>query len=236
MIYAAPGQTFIALLTNAPVGLGDAMTAGIENIDGSTEQAAVSTGVVEVEPGAYVATRVAPVGAASYVFNWVNTDADHTEQEELLVSYVTPAIGDWLPANTDVASLLRARTFDQDSEQEGLFTENTRPTDVQVDGLIAQAAFVVEGRVGTLSTERYGQARHAATLYAAMLVELSYYPEQSTEADSAYQRLKDLWDEAIAALMETTLDGSPARKGMFSIPMIAVGRNGITTDTDELLP
>ena len=46
-----------------------------------------------------------------------------------------------------------------------------------------------------------GQARWLATIHAARLIELSYFPEQTSDADSAYGSLTDIFNPAIAEFL-----------------------------------
>jgi hypothetical protein len=232
LIYAAPGATFLALF-NGPASLLD-LEVGVENLHGNPVGAYAPTGITEIEPGVYVATRTAPAVGGDYVVVWRYSDERHAQQ--LRVS-TAPAPGEpgLLPSPVEVGTLLRARTVDDTGAQQDTFNEKTQPTGAQVEGLAAQAQATVAAHTGPLPDELHPQARHVATLYAAMLVELSYYPEQATELGSAYGRLKELYDAALETLLSAVLDGTPGRKGIYSIPLVAVGRNGYGLD-NELLP
>lgn len=133
----------------------------------------------------------------------------------------------------DVALLLRARTFsgpavDPDDplkvlgggEQLGAFDKTTRPTAEQVEGLIAAAAIEVRARIGQDIEDEplLNFARNVVALRAAMSIEVSYRPEQSNERNSAYDELKGLYEENLAALQQALPDSSAERKGFYSIP------------------
>lgn len=116
-----------------------------------------------------------------------------------------------LPEVDEVAALLRARTQDDHDDEIGTFDDTTRPTGTEVELLIRQAATVVYGRVGSVDADVLicptaqdiidGSKYHVAML-AAMLVELSYFPEQVRSDRSAFQYYMQLWDDSIGALVE----------------------------------
>lgn len=114
------------------------------------------------------------------------------------------AVITWTPTVADVGALLRARTVDGTlNVEQGTFTADTRPTDVQVGALISLAASTVSTRVGAVIADEHlaGAAKHLATLYAAMLVETSYFPEQVGGDESVFAALKSLYDDAMLALV-----------------------------------
>jgi hypothetical protein len=86
---------------------------------------------------------------------------------------------DITPTVDSVAQILRARTKDDQGQELGTFTAATRPTDVQVSGLIATAQADVIAQTGPLlGVLTQEAARSAVAMRTAMLVELSYFPEQ----------------------------------------------------------
>lgn len=134
-------------------------------------------------------------------------------------------VDDFTPTVADVGALLRSRTLGENEDDEtvelGTFTSTTRPTDTQVLSEIAQGVGKVVSRLGTstLPEELYAGAKHAATLYTGMLVEVGYYTEQATGEDSAYARLKELFDEQMDDLVAGLPDTDSLGKGIHSIPM-----------------
>lgn len=111
------------------------------------------------------------------------------------------------PEVSDVGALLRARTKSSSSGEIGTFDETTRPTDAQVDELIETAVQHVAAKVGvTLPSSVHEMARRVAALRTAMLVELSYFPEQVRSDKSAYEHYKTLFDEELAVLAEAAQD------------------------------
>jgi len=127
-------------------------------------------------------------------------------------------MADWAPTVAQVSSLLRARTKDNNMVELGTFTADTRPTAEQVGDLIPQAVGEVESRTGVLTDELEPRGINVAALYTAMLVELSYFPEQVRDGMSPYEQLKELFDGAMAGLLGAVLGNSP-RKGLYSVPM-----------------
>lgn len=84
------------------------------------------------------------------------------------------------PTVDDVALLVATRTMDSSSTQLGVFTDDTNPTDVQVQGLIDQAiTLVLTPLPDYLPESLYGRIRQAVALQAAILEEISFYREQA---------------------------------------------------------
>jgi hypothetical protein len=108
---------------------------------------------------------------------------------------------DW-PVGVDaVGSLLRARTRDTQGNEVGTFTGDTRPTDTQVSHLINTSLGDVSSVVGVDLLEGFwAQAAAVVSYRAAMLTELSYFPEQVATGRSPYEQLRDLYTESIKNL------------------------------------
>jgi hypothetical protein len=214
MIYAKPEQTFIAVLDSAPTGLVGTLAVRIENPDGTTVVPQTTSGIVEVEPTVYVATRTAPADGGQYIVVWVDpsTDPDTRIAEDLLVSAAHPTSSpdplevEWRPAVQEVASWIRTRTMNNNQQYEGTFTEETQPTDEQAETIISLATAHVASRVGEVgelcSDYLTSQARNLSSLYAALVIELSYFPEQVGTNRSPYDNLKELFDSGIKELRE----------------------------------
>jgi hypothetical protein len=120
---------------------------------------------------------------------------------------------DWLPTPTDVAALLRARTKDDTGRELGDWSDATRPTAQEVDVLIAQAASFVAASVGGVPDRCSDAAAQATLLRAAMLVELSYFPEQVRSDRSPYPELKELSDLALQGAMTCVTSGGESGGG-----------------------
>lgn len=108
---------------------------------------------------------------------------------------------EYTPTVAEVAALLRARAVDSDGNELSSFTPSTRPTDAQVSSLITRAAETVSMVVGAdIDAALFEEAKSLVSLRAAMLVELSFFPEQVRDDRSAYTHYKTLWDEDLERL------------------------------------
>lgn len=146
----------------------------------------------------------------------------------------------WDPSVDDVAALLQARLERRGGGKAETFDDSTSPTGDQVALLAGQAGRRVAASIGN---ELCADAAHladdainAAAIYAAMLVEQSYFPEQTRNAGSSFQSLKSLWDDAIKTLTASVGElcgnvagagdsgGQSPRSWFDSLPLI--GRSG----------
>jgi hypothetical protein len=107
---------------------------------------------------------------------------------------------DWAPSAADVGAVLRSRTKDTNGNELGTFTAATRPTDDDVDALIATAVADVSAETGPVPDEIQDAARRVTALRAACLVELTFFPEQINNGRSPYEQLKVLADDAFKRL------------------------------------
>lgn len=110
----------------------------------------------------------------------------------------------WLPATTDVGAILRARTVDDNGNELGDFTVATRPTGTEVTNLILQASRDVEALLGsaTQSQQVQDMGKHLIALKTAMLIEISYFPEQVGSGKSPYEQLKDMYNDELKRTLE----------------------------------
>lgn len=109
---------------------------------------------------------------------------------------------DWMPTLDRVGGILRARTKDVNGRELGTFTVDTRPTDTEVSELIDQAQSDVISATGAdIPESTWGDAAYVTALGAAMLVELSYFPEQVGSNRSVYTQVKTLYDERLGRLI-----------------------------------
>lgn len=106
------------------------------------------------------------------------------------------------PTVDDVAALIRARTKIPGGGEAGTFTEQTRPTKVEVERIIAQAVDHVAAAIGgePCNEQLIQSATAAASLLAAVIIETSYWPEQAEARGSAAARLEKLFDTRMKAL------------------------------------
>lgn len=133
----------------------------------------------------------------------------------------TPEPVIYRPTPTDVARLLRARTKDSHGTELGDWSDDTRPTAEEVDGLIDEALGPVLAQLGRLEdplwADLLGGARHLVTLGAACLVEKSYFPEQVNSERSAYAVYKVEYDDLLAAMVGSTGVLAGSRGGHYSM-------------------
>jgi hypothetical protein len=115
-----------------------------------------------------------------------------------------PAFPDDYPTVDDVGAILRARTQDDHDDELGTFTDDTRPTADEVNKLIVQAGlpvYTATGRLDDLTCSMKDQVQESAkywvAMLTAMLIELTYFPEQVRSDRSAYAFYKEMWDDEI---------------------------------------
>lgn len=108
------------------------------------------------------------------------------------------------PATAEVAKLIPTRTRGDTMVDQDDFSANSRPTKEQVEGLTVDAEAEVNNRLssydGLIPTKHHRKISYAMTLYSAMLVELTRFPEQIGTQRSAYSHLKELYDESMTQL------------------------------------
>jgi len=123
-------------------------------------------------------------------------------------------LADVTPSVDQVAALITSRTVDQYGNELGEFTDETRPTDVQVanlcvvaagDALIALGVDAVE-----LPVEFVDEVRQLAAVRCAALIQWSYFPEQATAATSAAATFAAVYLAGVEELTER-LRWSPLR-------------------------
>lgn len=216
MIQSKPGETFSALLEGAPSGIEADLSVSIETTAGTLVSGPVTSPLVEVgaPSGIYVITGLlAPTSEGDYIVLWSGPSQGYGA-EQLQVRNVFPESTPdpldvtWRPGLSEVGALLRTRTktgLDSGGVELGTFSAETRPTGDEVETLINTATGHVASKVGSTENlcEGYltSRARGLAATYTAMLVELSYFPEQVSSDRSPYSEYKDLFDEETKSLM-----------------------------------
>lgn len=143
-------------------------------------------------------TESATLDAGWYRVTFVDAEGDTTAPSDPEFNGAESGI---TPRLDEVAALLRARTSAFGGEV-GTFTSDTRPTATQVAQIIETAAADIVARADAPIPDRLvGQARWLSTIHAARLIELSYFPEQTSDTDSAYGSLNDIFNPAIAEFL-----------------------------------
>lgn len=134
-------------------------------------------------------------------------------------------IANYVPQVSQVGALIRSRTKDTAGNELGTFTDDTRPTYDQVTELIQSAVNTLSLRIGSeISPQLVDEASRLAALRAAMLVEVSYFPEQIASNKSPYTTYKDMWEEGYG-------DGTSKKPGTLVQAIVATGRQ-----TDGSIP
>jgi hypothetical protein len=86
------------------------------------------------------------------------------------------------PTVEEVAALERTRTVGEMGAELGTFTTETRPTALEVEALVDQAMEAILGQLPVwFGITYYQRTRHAVALYAAILIEGSYFREKLDE-------------------------------------------------------
>ncbi len=158
-------------------------------------------------------TTKATLSQGWYRVLWVDGNS-YTSSPTPWVQNLSALAGGVRPTVTEVASLLRARTKVRGGTEAKTFNTITRPTADEVEELIDDALSEVLGKVQPIDpTLVYGSAynapgsayerrvRAAVKLYAALLVELSYWPEQVHSGQSPANTYQALFDSRIRALI-----------------------------------
>ena len=206
VIYTKPGDEFAATLHNAPTGIAEDLLVGVEDTYGVVVVAYSNADITEIDPGVYTAHLTAPEDAPrDCLVIWRNGPT--STSDDLYVSPIPPGPLDPSSVTTTVqavANMLHARTKDSLGNEVGTFTDDTRPTEAQVEGLIADAAGDLVSELGgePCNDRLAAKGRAVVAFKAAMLVELSYFPEQVQSGQSPYDKIKDLYDNGLKEVVK----------------------------------
>lgn len=120
-----------------------------------------------------------------------------------------PPSDPWRPSVLEVAEIIRARTKDDQLQELGTFTADTRPTEEQVQATITTAynlftgPLVPQARIWELVGDRFdGMIRALIAYRAALRVEKSYWPDQVLTDRSAYTQLLAEYQADLARFRE----------------------------------
>jgi hypothetical protein len=101
------------------------------------------------------------------------------DYQAVVVDEVTPTLG-------EVALLTHTRTLDEAGDEVGTFTPDTRPTDTEVQGVMAQAIQTVLSVLPFEITEAaYPRVKQAVTLQTAIFIEYGFFREQAVAGSAA---------------------------------------------------
>jgi hypothetical protein len=256
MIETLVSEQFEAVVTNAATGLVGTISFQVyDPTDASVIIAETTSGIVEVSPGSYRKfATVSVVGTYHVRWEYTQTSIDHVAEEELFVLTELPAEeeGDedeldlLTPSVDNVALHLRTRTVGPSSGGLGgdtgpgditTFTGTTRPTATEVEDMIQAAMDITLGPLGggdEIPDERQAQVKRAIAIYAAMLVELSFFREQSTAESRA--TWADLYATALEGVSDAVDDvsGGDGRRPYFgSVGLVSGTRYASDNQVEE---
>lgn len=226
MPYSAPSTSVEVSAAGFPSGL--AGTIGVRLLDGigGTTIARTTAGITETpaSSGIYVKVLTAPASEGQYLIVWDTGGASpQYASDELVVTYDAPG-----PPSTelecsvsDVGALLRARTKDDNGNEVGTFNADTRPTATEVEQIITQAAFMVSAVANAdVPSRLYDFGQHVVALRSAMMVELTYWPEQVQRENSPYEHIREMFTDALEAFKVALGDSGGVRGyGPLSVKM-----------------
>jgi hypothetical protein len=248
-----PGAEFTADISHYETGAVGELEFRLVDSEGGEALAWSAAAIVQVtaeDDGPdwiYRATRAAPAATGIYVPQWrlaATPEEVWADDDPIVVSLFAFEPPVWAPTPAHVAAILRARTRGGESmdaataREQGVFTTSTRPTFDQVVELCGLAAAEMSSAIGgrTPCTAALALSATSAAAYrAAMLVEISYFPEQTTGDQTAFAALEKMWaatwKSAVAAILEqcplTDDEGSSDVEGG-PIGCVPVGRTATT--------
>lgn len=227
MINAVVNQPFSALLSDYTPGVAAELRVEVyDPATGATILAASGTGVTEPRAGTYRVSRTVPT-AGSFQLRWSRTglSADINIGEEPIIARVVaiPVSPDSIrPSLDDVGAILRARTAVMGTEK-GTFDDTTRPTGTEVDELVDMAVAELALLLPDNIPDRYLLfAQRLVALRTAMAIEISYDPDRLEADSTAYDRLKDMYDSGLRALLDGIADRDQGvTRRIASIPVVS---------------
>jgi hypothetical protein len=209
----APGEKRPVTLTNLPEGLVGTLGVRVEDSENAIILARSTAEVTEFAAGSYRKWITFPEAKGIYVViadaNGVEAIEEFRVTTDPLLLTADPLDVDWRPALVEVGALVRARTKSKmGGPPLGTFTDNTLPKGEEVEALISYATSSVASRIGLspCTDALKSRARGMAALYTAMLIELSYFPEQVGSDRSPYAKYKELYDDGMGALTEAVAE------------------------------
>jgi hypothetical protein len=213
VIYALEGDSIEAVVDGAPTGLVGTLT--FEVYDPTFPDVVVfaptTTGITEVRSGSYAKTfTIAFAGTYRVRWSFTADGSTRTAEEDLQVGDVETGTR---PSVATVALLLRTRTVGPSSGGLGgdtapgeltTFTDSTRPSATEVDAVIGTASDAVMGMLRKpIPDSETDSVRHAIALYAAIIVETSFFRESSNA--EALAALRGMLSDTVAQINETVV-------------------------------
>jgi hypothetical protein len=213
-----PNQEFEITVSGADSGLLGTIGIQIQDGEGNVVVVRTTDDIVESPAGSgiYTATLTSPEDAGQYIVIWDTgiISPETTTAETLTVATTTstllPSEEGWMPTVNTVAILLRARTQDDDGNEIGNFTADTRPTGDEVQTFIALSAGNLYSCAGPWLPEGlWPMSQFAIALGACLLIEQSYWPEQINTDQSPWRQLKIMYDQVSLALCQAAAGFRP---------------------------
>jgi hypothetical protein len=247
MIETLVSEQFEAVVTNAATGLVGTISFQVyDPTDASVIIAETTSGITEVSPGSYRKFATVDVLGTFHV-RWEYTT--NVAEEDLVVLSALPAEdegedteGDLIMPTVDqVALLLRTRTVgpssglggDTGSADATTFTNSTRPTSTEVESIIQTSYGAVEAMLRKpIPQTEILSVQHAVALYAAILIETSFFRENSNA--EALAALRGMLNDTVAGINEmvSLAEGRGFGTLRVSTPL-ASSRRGLSNDVIE---
>lgn len=121
----------------------------------------------------------------------------------------------------EIASYIRVRTRDVNGDEVGTFNTDTRPTADEATVKAQQASRYVSLKLGApLSawvTANLATITDLSAIYAAWMIETSFYDDGTTEEESLAESLEQQWTDTLSALVASIDNEAP---GSFQITSI----------------
>lgn len=147
----------------------------------------------------YTITFLGNLAAGFYNLTWINEAGDESPVLGPLVDNSSVM----MPTTRAVAAHIPTRPKTPGGALLVDFTSETYPALEHVEDRIRAATNWIYARTGQIKDPALVlSASHLIALYAAMLTELGFYPEQISNDKSPYKELKKLYDAGIMALVE----------------------------------
>lgn len=149
----------------------------------------------------------------------------NTSQPSSAIQNVETAFDGIAPTVAELGAFMRARTVAANTggTELGTFTAATRPTAEEAELALEQAVDMVLMAVGSeIPVRLYDQTRQVVKLYAAMLVEVTFYRNEVNKDQSAFEQYQTLYGQALIALTSALSDTGPASPApaFWSVPVL----------------
>jgi hypothetical protein len=151
-------------------------------------------------------------------------DLDNDQQLPVApVKHIPEETLPYQPLLSDVGATLRTRTKDNNGNELGTFTANTRPTAEQAQRMIQQATDDITAGLDTdIPETAWRYIKEAIRIRAAMMIELSFFSDQVNTNRSVYPQLKEeleYWMPMVAkAIVREEEEAISGERGLATSP------------------